>query len=85
MIRVRCIGHIRTSVGAEEVNLDANEISASELVERLRGMSKEADPGFNSFNTLAMIEDGEAFVPAAADRRIRSGERIVLIPFSHGG
>jgi hypothetical protein len=48
-------------------------------------MSKEKNPGFSKFNTLAMIEDGEAFVPAAAGRKVTSGERVILIPFSHGG
>lgn len=85
MIRVKCLGHIGTSVGTEELVLPDEGLNATELVERLRAMSKERDPGFNSYNTLAMVEDGEAFVPASADRAIRSGERVVLIPFSHGG
>ena len=85
MIRVRLLGHIRTSVGVAEVELPDESLDTSALVDRLRSMSNERDPGFNKYNTLAMIEDGEAFVPAAADRKVTSGERIVLIPFSHGG
>ena len=85
MIRVRLVGHIRTSVGTEEVELSEDSMDAGGIVDRLRSMSREKDPGFSKYNTLAMIEDGDAFVPAASDREIRSGERVVLIPFSHGG
>ncbi|MDV3293495.1 MAG: hypothetical protein LYZ70_04425 [Nitrososphaerales archaeon] len=85
MIRVRCLGHIRTSVGADEVVLSVDSIAASELVEKLRALSKEKNPGFNQFNTLALVGDGEAFVPASTVRVIRGGDRVVLIPFSHGG
>lgn len=85
MIRVRCLGHIKTSVGAEVVDLDDEQIDGSELVEKLRGRCVGKDPGFNKYNTLAMVEDGDAFVPASSSKKIKSGERVVLIPFSHGG
>ncbi len=85
MIRVRLIGHIRTSVGAEEVELPDNEIEAGLLVDRLRTMCRESEPGFTRYNTLAMVEKGEAFVPAAGERKLKDGETVVLIPFSHGG
>ena len=85
MILVTCLGHIGTSLGRKEVELDAIELGAAELVECLRNLSGKVDPGFTQFNTLVMVGDGEAFVPAGADRRVRSGERVVLIPFSHGG
>jgi molybdopterin converting factor small subunit len=48
-------------------------------------MSREENPGFNRFNVIAMVEEGEAFVPASATRKIRDGDRVALIPFSHGG
>ena len=85
MIKVRCLGHIGTSVGATEVALDGSELDASEIVSRLREMSRGGDPGFTRFNTLLLVEDGEAFVPGAGGRKLKAGERAVLIPFSHGG
>ena len=85
MIRVRCTGHIGTSLGKKEVVLQVTRISPADLVDSLRTMSREKDPGFNRFNTLALVGDGEAFVPAASTREIKSGEDVVLIPFSHGG
>jgi hypothetical protein len=85
MILIRCLGHIGTSVGAKEVAFEGSNLEAAEIVERLRLMSGKTDPGFTRFNTLLMVEDGEAFVSAAGERRVRDGEVAVLIPFSHGG
>jgi len=85
MILVRCLGHIGTSVGSREVALEGAELDAADIVDRLRKISGKDEPGFNRFNTLVMVEEGEAFVAATAGRKVRSGERAVLIPFSHGG
>ncbi|MDA4121153.1 MAG: hypothetical protein OK404_01955 [Thaumarchaeota archaeon] len=85
MIRVKCLGHIGTSVGAKELELETEEVQAVEIVERMRSISGKNDPGFNKYNTLVMVEDGEAFVPASVDRVVKSGQKVVLIPFSHGG
>ena len=72
MIRVRCLGHIGTSVGAREVDLQEDMIDAADIVERLRSLSSEADPGFTKYNTLVLVEDGEAFVPAEARRMVQT-------------
>jgi molybdopterin converting factor small subunit len=85
LITIKCLGHIATSVGAKEVQLVDETLDAEEIVARLRALSNEADPGFTKYNTLVMVEDGEAFVPASAKRVVRSGQKVVLIPFSHGG
>jgi molybdopterin converting factor small subunit len=85
LINVRCLGHIQTSVGSGEVSLEASELEASEIIERLRTMSGLEDPGFTRFNTLVMVESGEAFVSASVRRVVKDGEKVVLIPFSHGG
>ncbi len=86
MIRVRCVGHIATSLGREAVELDSGEIQVGELIERLRALTSEPGRvGFSRYNTLVMIDDGEAFVAGSKDRVLRSGENVVLIPFSHGG
>jgi len=85
MIHIRCYGHIGTSVGSAEVTLDGSEMDSAELVDRVRMMSAAPDPGFNRYNTLVMIEDGGAFVPAGVRRIVKDGDRVALIPFSHGG
>ncbi len=85
MIFVRCLGHIGSSLGAKEVKIDAADLEAEEIVERLRKLSGLSEPGFNKYNTLMMVEDGEAFVPASVSSKVREGQKVVLIPFSHGG
>jgi len=85
MILVRCFGHIETSVGSKEVSLEGSELDASELVDRVRMLSVEPNPGFNRYNTLVLVDDGEAYVPAGVHRAIREGQRVALVPFSHGG
>lgn len=85
MILVRCVGHIKTSIGREEVTFDESSLSPPELVDRLRVMSKQKDPGFNVYNTLALVKDGEAFVTATSTKEFKSGDEVILIPFSHGG
>ena len=85
MIRVRCLGHIGTSVGTSEVQLEEPCLLPAEVVEKVRVMAGTGDPGFTRYNTLVLVEDGEAFVSAESDRQVRSGDRVVLIPFSHGG
>jgi molybdopterin converting factor small subunit len=84
LITVRCLGHIAMSVGAQEVALDIGESDAAGVVEALRSRS-EGTPGFDIYNTLLMVEDGEAFVPATSRRTVKDGDKLVLIPFSHGG
>ena len=85
MIRVRCYGHIGTSVGSGELTLEGADIDSADLVDRVRSMSAAPNPGFDRYNTLVMIADGDAFVPAGVRRIVRDGDRVVLIPFSHGG
>jgi molybdopterin converting factor small subunit len=80
------VGHITRDLGKEVVEVDADNIPIGELIERLQRLS--IDPGqvgFSRFNTLAMVEDGEAFVAASKDVVVKSGDRVVLIPISHGG
>jgi len=85
MIRVKCYGHIGTSVGSPEVTVVGSEMDSAELVDRVRALSPSEDPGFTRYNTLVLLEDGEAFVPAGTRRVVRDGDRVALIPFSHGG
>jgi molybdopterin converting factor small subunit len=84
MIRVKLLGHIKTSLGKEEIVIEKEKIDTVELIEFLRVCSGETNPGFNQYNTLVVVEGGEAF-PSSSKREINSGQSIVLVPFSHGG
>ncbi len=85
-IRVTCVGHIRTSLGRETVEVPGDRIKASDLVERLREMGR-SDPnlGFNRYNTLLIVNGSVAFTAAASDRILEDGDEVLLLPFSHGG
>jgi molybdopterin converting factor small subunit len=86
MIRVKSVGHIRTSLGAETVELEDNEISAVDLMERLREMARGGPSlGFTRYNTLIIVNGGQAFTAAAEDRKLKDGDEVLLLPFSHGG
>jgi len=85
LITVRCLGHIGTSVGATEVVLEESELQASDIVEKLRTRCATKDPGFTRYNTIVLVEGGEGYVAAGMERQVKNGERVVLIPFSHGG
>jgi molybdopterin converting factor small subunit len=86
MIRVKCLGHIRTSLGMEVIELEENGIRAAAMIEKLRVMgSRDPHLGFTKFNTLIVVNNGEAFTAAAEDRLLGDGDEVLLIPFSHGG
>ena len=85
MIEVRCLGHIATSIGAKNLTVDADGLTSVELVERVRRLSKEDDPGFTVYNTLLIVDEGEAGVAAGHGVRLKDGQRVTLVPVSHGG
>lgn len=85
-ITVKCLGHIRTSIGKETVEISSDGMRAGELIDALREMAA-SDPhlGFNRFNTLLVVNGESAFTAAADDRVLRDGDQVLLVPFSHGG
>ncbi|MDA4135197.1 MAG: hypothetical protein OK441_06475 [Thaumarchaeota archaeon] len=86
MIKVKSVGHIRTSVGAETVEIEVEEIGAVELIEKLREIAGSGpSTGFTRFNTLIVVNGGQAFTAAAEDRKLKDGDEVLLLPFSHGG
>jgi len=85
VIEVRCLGHIATSLGTKNISLEAESLTCVELVERVRRLSKEDDPGFTVYNTLLIVEEGEAGVAAGHAAKLKDGQRVVLVPVSHGG
>jgi molybdopterin converting factor small subunit len=87
MIHLKFLGHIRTSMGSEEMEIPWESISVDDLFGLL--LSKrpgELDHGFSKYNTLVVINDQEVFSASAQqDRRLSDGDSVLLVPFSHGG
>lgn len=85
-IKVICFGHVRTSVGKDTLEIPADSIRASELLEKVREMGA-GDPnrGFTKFNTVVIVNGSSAFTAASDDRILKDGDEVALLPFSHGG
>ena len=87
MIRLKFLGHIRTSMGTEELEISRDQMSVGEMF----GLILETKPsqfghGFTKYNTLVVVNDEEAFSASAQEsRRLRDGDSVLLVPFSHGG
>lgn len=88
MIQLRFLGHIKTSMGSEEMQIPNDGISVEELFSLLLVSVGGTDlaHGFTKYNTLLVINDEEVF-PAStqAARRLQDGDSVMLVPFSHGG
>jgi molybdopterin converting factor small subunit len=87
MIHLKFLGHIRTSMGSEEIEIARDGITIDDLFALLlEGKPAELDHGFTKYNTLVVINEEEAISPSAQkDRRISDGDSVLLVPFSHGG
>jgi molybdopterin converting factor small subunit len=87
MIHVKFLGHIRTSMGSEEMDIPRDGITLDDLFALLLAERSTAlDHGFTKYNTLVVINDEEALTSSAQkDRRVKDGDSVLLVPFSHGG
>ena len=87
MIHLKFLGHIRTSMGSEEMEMSQDGISVDEMFGLLiSSRPAELDHGFSKFNTLLVINDEEVFSASAQeDRRLKDGDSVLFVPFSHGG
>lgn len=87
MIHLRFVGHIRTSMGSDEVELSRDGVTVGELFALLLASNPGTrGHGFTKYNTLVVVNDGEAFSASAEEGRMLSdGDSVLLVPFSHGG
>ncbi len=87
MIHLKFLGHIRTSMGSEEMDVPRDGITLDDLFALLLAERTPAnDHGFTKYNTLVVINDEEALSASAQkDRRVKDGDSVLLVPFSHGG
>ena len=87
MIHLRFFGHIKTSMGAEEMEVERDGLSVDALFGLLESsLTPSGNHGFTKFNTLLVLNDAEIFSAASQkDRRLADGDSVLLVPFSHGG
>ena len=87
MIHLKFLGHIRTSMGSDAMEIPRESVSVDELFGLL--LSKrpaDLDHGFSKYNTLLVVNDEEVFSASAQrERRLSDGDSVLLVPFSHGG
>jgi len=88
MIHVIFMGHIRASMGREEMDIPNDGMSVDELFRLL--LSQEPTDlrghGFTEFNTLLVVNDEEAVSASSRrDMHLSDGDSVLLVPFSHGG
>ena len=87
VIRVKFLGHIKTSMGSEEIDVPRESVSVDELFGLLlsKGQAGLAH-GFSKYNTLLVVNDEEVFSASTQEgRRLVEGDTVMLVPFSHGG
>jgi molybdopterin converting factor small subunit len=87
LIHLKFFGHIKTSMGAEELDIPGGAMSVGELFGLLLAREpRKAEHGFTQYNTLLVLNDGEVFSASAQkERRLSDGDCVTLVPFSHGG
>ena len=83
MIHVKFLGHIKTSMGSEEMEVSRESISVGDLFGLLlSGKPTEVEHGFTKYNTLLVVNDEEVFSASAQqDRRLTDGDSVLLVPF----
>jgi molybdopterin converting factor small subunit len=81
------MGHIKTSMGSEEMLIQRESASVGDLFAlMLSSKPTNLEHGFSPFNTLVVVNDEEVFSAASQrDRVISDGDQVLLVPFSHGG
>ena len=88
MIHLKFLGHIRTSMGTEQME-SPGRASASRTSSASCSLAAPPRPptGSTKYNTLLVVNDEEVFSASAQeDRRLGDGDSVVLsAPFSHGG
>jgi len=74
-------------MGAEKMDLPKAGITVDGLFALLLAKEPARDVhGFTRFNTIVVVNGGEAFSAASqGGRLLNDGDQVVLVPFSHGG
>jgi molybdopterin converting factor small subunit len=74
-------------MGAEKMDLPGEGITVDGLFALLLAREPaRTEHGFTKFNTIVVVNGGEAFSASSqGNRKLNEGDEVVLVPFSHGG
>ncbi|MCP8312838.1 MAG: MoaD/ThiS family protein [archaeon] len=81
MIKVRAYGHIGKALGKEELEIDKEEIRVRDILELISSSNFKLSP----LTMLITINGVEISALNKEDTIIKSGDKVVLIPITHGG
>lgn len=84
MITVKLLGGARKIVGKDQVSLEIQSISVSEILETLRSMSSNSDI-LNSSNMLIAVNGTELSILGGLNAQVKDGDVVSIVPVVHGG
>ncbi|MGQ9469992.1 MAG: MoaD/ThiS family protein [Nitrososphaerales archaeon] len=82
MIKVRAYGHIGKALGKEELEIHREEIRVKEVLELIKSSSNF------KLSPLTMLITINGVEISALDKEntiVKSGDKVVLVPITHGG
>jgi len=82
MIKVRAYGYIGKALGKEELEIDKEEVRVKDILELITSSSNFK---LSSLTMLITINGVEISALDKEDTIVKSGDKVVLIPITHGG
>ena len=82
MIKVRAHGHIGRALGKEELEIDKEEIRVKDILELI---TLSSNFKLSPLTMLITINGVEISALDKEDTIVKSGDKVVLIPITHGG
>jgi len=82
MIKVKAYGHIGKALGKEELEIDKEEIRVKDVLELITSSSNFK---LSPLTMLITINGVEISALDKEDTIVKSGDKVVLIPITHGG
>jgi len=82
MIKVRAHGHIGKALGKEELEINKEEIRVKDILELITSSSNFK---LSPLTMLITINGVEISALDKEDTIVKSGDKVVLIPITHGG
>lgn len=86
MIKVVAMGSLRRILGREELELRLEKIEVKELLDMVFSMCEQKNVVKLDLTTFLITVNGVEISALKGEKTIvRSGDKVVLVPISHGG